>query len=633
VRILIAGESPADTQRVDALVRGCGFESLHTQSEPFARAVALICGSPSWDALIVACPTRAAEMEALLATLDFGARGFPIVLLTDEISEEVATLAHRFGARTCVFTHGPNPLRHAVLRLMASWTKESVRALVYTSVADVIFYLRVEGRRFRFMEINPAFTKATGLTEAQVVGRYVEEVIPEPSLSMVLARYREAIAEGRTVRWDEVTEYPTGRKHGEVSVTPIVDAGGRCLSLVGTVKDVTEARRSRALSIAEQRVLELVASGTPLPTTLTVLVRAIEEQVPPALASILLLSSDGTRVLRGAAPSLPEEYTSAIDGAPIGPKGGSCGTAAALGRPVIVTDIEADPLWDDYRELARRFGLRACWSTPILTRDGRVLGTYALYYREPRSPMTADFELIARVTHVAGIAIQRHELDEQLRELSARIEAAREDERTEMAREIHDQLGQFLTVLKMDLAWISRRATSEDGISTEALLGRLKELSEMTDRVIDEVRRLSERLRPSILDDIGLESALVWQAEEFERRTRIACTVGSELPEERLGREVSTAVFRVFQEALTNVARHANASHVDAHLEERDGSLLLCVRDDGKGIRPEEVQDPRAYGLLGMRERARRLGGTISFAPADPRGTVVTLCVPLGSGH
>src|SRR5215208_5494983 len=174
---------------------------------------------------------------------------------------------------------------------------EHARALVHVNVKDVIFYLRVEGDHFRFVEINPAFTQATGLTMDQIVGKLVEQVIPEPSLSLVLSKYREAIREGRTVRWEEVSDYPSGRKYGEVSVTPLLDAHKRCTTLVGTVHDITESRRARALKAAEQEVLELVAFGANLQETLTRLVLAMEEQAPPAIASVLLLSADGKHVL------------------------------------------------------------------------------------------------------------------------------------------------------------------------------------------------------------------------------------------------------------------------------------------------------------------------------------------------
>lgn len=527
-----------------------------------------------------------------------------------------------------------------VLRFAGVTTGEQIartraRALVYLSVRDVVFLLGVEqgadltSTRFRFLEINPAFSDATGLREEQVVGKLVEDVIPEPSLSLVLDKYRTAIREQRTVRWEEVTTYPAGKKFGVVSVTPIVDADGVCRTIVGSVHDATTELRARWLGAAEQRVLEMVASGAPLSSVLTELVLAIEDLIPPAIGSVLLLSPDGKRLRHGAAPHLPEGYNRAIDGAAIGPREGSCGTAAATGRTVVVTDIETDPLWLPYRELARTHGLRACWSTPILSRDGRVLGTFALYYREPRTPTRDDVDLVARVVHVAGIAIGRHELDEQLRALSARIEAAREEERTGIAREIHDQLGQSLTVLKMDLAWISRRATSAEGIAPAVLVEKVSELSSMTDEIIGQVRRISAELRPGVLDDLGLVAALSWQTREFEKRTGIRCSLRVELPDEAVRSELSTTVFRVLQEALTNLVRHAQAGQVDVRLAEDDDALVLEVSDDGKGIRLEDIRDPRSLGLVGMRERVRRVGGSASFAPRDDRGTAITFRLPL----
>src|SRR5262245_15848387 len=201
----------------------------------------------------------------------------------------------------------------------------------------------------------------------------------------------------------------------------------------------------------------MLASSAPLGEILAAIVRLIEEQALGTIASILLLDETGTRLRHGAAPGLPAEYSRAIDGIAIGPKSGSCGTAAFTGRPVYTRDIATDPLWDDYRQLALPLGLASCWSSPILAKNGRVLGTFAIYTREPRDPDPDVLTLIARATHVAGIAIERRQLDEELRALSHRIEEAREDERTGIAREIHDELGQALTAMKMDISWISRR--------------------------------------------------------------------------------------------------------------------------------------------------------------------------------
>jgi PAS domain S-box-containing protein len=424
---------------------------------------------------------------------------------------------------------------------------------------------------------------------------------------------------------------------------PSADGAARTISLrafplpvsrVGLAfEDITAAVRARRLHAEERRVLEMIASGRPLGEVLDAVVRMIEDHARPTIGSVLLLDPDGARVRHGAAPSLPEAFNRAVDGSEIGPLAGSCGTAAYLREPVFVDDIETDPRWASYRELARQSGLRACWSAPIFTSDGRVGGTFALYYREPRRATQQELELIARVSHLAGIAIQRKEIDDQQRALSAHIEAAREEERTSLAREIHDELGQALTALKMDLAWIGRRLAGDGAAtSTGAITAKLGTMSTLTDGVIDTVRRISSELRPGLLDDLGLVAAIEWQAQQFEERTGASCVVRAELGDARLGREVSTTLFRIFQEALTNVARHAEASSVEVLLE-RDGERLrLTVRDDGIGASDEAIARPSSLGLLGMRERARRIGGTFTVRGADGgRGTTCTVEVPLAA--
>jgi PAS domain S-box-containing protein len=151
----------------------------------------------------------------------------------------------------------------------------------------------------------------------------------------------------------------------------------------------------------------MISGAAPFPDVLNVLTRIIEEQSPGLLCSILLLDPNGKVLRHGAAPSLPDSYSRAIDGMAIGPNAGSCGTAAYRGEPVVVSDIANDPLWTDYRELGLRHGLRACWSTPIVSREGKVLGTFAIYYREPHKPSQHDWQIIERATHLAAIAVER----------------------------------------------------------------------------------------------------------------------------------------------------------------------------------------------------------------------------------
>jgi PAS domain S-box-containing protein len=178
----------------------------------------------------------------------------------------------------------------------------------------------------------------------------------------------------------------------------------------------------------ERRILEMVAKGDALPRILDALCRLVEENASGVLASILLV--DGDRLRHGGAPNLPKAYTDAIDGGLIGPRAGSCGTAAYRREQVIVCDIASDPLWADYRAIALPHSLRACWSTPIMSAEGKVMGTFAMYYREPRSPSRRDQDVIARTTHLAGVAIERKLTHEKLQRSEAYLAEAQRLTRT-----------------------------------------------------------------------------------------------------------------------------------------------------------------------------------------------------------
>jgi PAS domain S-box-containing protein len=184
---------------------------------------------------------------------------------------------------------------------------------------------------------------------------------------------------------------------------------------IGTTVDITARKHSEALLAGEKRLLEMVARGDPLAQILDALCRLVEELTSGARSSILLLEPNGNRLRHAAAPSLPKDYIDAIDGSPIGPSAGSCGTAAYRGQPVIVTDIATDPLWANYRDVALPHGLRACWSSPILSSQDKVLGTFAIYYGEPRTPTPQQLEIIEQITHLASIALERKRAEAALR--------------------------------------------------------------------------------------------------------------------------------------------------------------------------------------------------------------------------
>jgi PAS domain S-box-containing protein len=205
---------------------------------------------------------------------------------------------------------------------------------------------------------------------------------------------------------------------------PVVKPSGEAGEFVGTVMDITERKRGETLREGERRVLEMIARDAPLEEILEKLVGVVETRFPGMLCSVLLLDEDGQHVRHGAAPSLPKPYIDAIDGLSIGPKAGSCGTAMYRRESVVVTDILHDPLWEPYRAVAEGYGLRACWSTPIVAHSGKVLGSFAMYYREPRTPSPAEGRVLEMATHLAGIAIERKLTHEQLRRSEAYLAEA-----------------------------------------------------------------------------------------------------------------------------------------------------------------------------------------------------------------
>jgi len=233
----------------------------------------------------------------------------------------------------------------------------------------------------------------------------------------------------------------------------------------------------------------------------------------------------------------------------------------------------------------------------------------------------------AEQQRVVGIGHER----EKFRSLSSHIQALREKDRTSIAREIHDELGQLLTGIQMQLRLIENRLADRDDRSLNPVIDKLVETSELVDTTIASVQRISAGLRPSALDTLGLAAALSGEAEIFSQRSGVPCTLGISKIPKNLPAEVATTAFRIFQEALTNVARHAKARHVDADISIRNQLLRLVVHDDGCGIDPAVVEDPKSLGLIGMLERAEHVGGRVVFSRDPQRGSLVTLTIPLAT--
>jgi PAS domain S-box-containing protein len=525
-------------------------------------------------------------------------------------------------------------------------------------------------------------------------------------------------------------------------------------------QDITERKKSEALLKGRRDVLEMIAQGAPLENTLEKLLQVIEAHSPEMWCSILLLDVDGQHLRHGAAPRLPGEFVRTFDGLAISPALGSCGTAAFRREPVVVEDIATDPLWADYRDLALTHGLHACWSTPIFDAKQRVLGTFAIYYRQAGPPKGEHQELIEMATHIAAVAISRQRTEEETRNLNqrltqatavaaigiwdwdiaadrwyatptyftilgyqpepgvsfrefwmkkihpedqaaveakiesvlsgrnysyqyearmlhadgsyhwikvvgraiatdaqgkalrligvriditdlkcteeelrmveqqlhtlvGRLHTAREEEAKRIARELHDDLGQRLTALNMELDRLETKLPAMPADSK----GQLSRMHQAVDQMIEVVQKISGELRIGHLDVLGLPAAIEWQVRDFARRSGLAAVStrldeGVELPDIQ-----ATALFRVMQEALTNVARHAGATRVEVSLQNSAGLVTLTIRDNGRGITSAELADRQAIGLLGMRERVQLVGGTLAIRGEAGQGTTVVVTI------
>ncbi len=283
---------------------------------------------------------------------------------------------------------------------------------------------------FRVGRWNPAAQVIFGYSPEEAAGQYGSFIVPEEFRGGVDQTWQDLIHR----RGGERSSNKNIRKDGaeilcEWYNTPLIDDQGTCTGVASLVMDVSARRRAQQLLAWEKTALEAIVSVDSLGGMLEGVMLGLEEQLPGAVCSVLLLDEDGTHLRLAAAPHLPEAYNRAVEGGAIGPAAGPCGTAAYLDQQVITADIGSDPLWKDYRELALHHGLHACWSTPIDGSQGKVLGTFTIYYREPRHPATAELELIERAVRVTRIAIERKQAEEKIRQLNVGLER-RVEERT-----------------------------------------------------------------------------------------------------------------------------------------------------------------------------------------------------------
>lgn len=265
---------------------------------------------------------------------------------------------------------------------------------------------------------------------------------------------------------------------------------------------------------------------------------------------------------------------------------------------------------------ATGFPLFVQWPGPISDFSGLILGLATL---------AAIVGLDRAIGDRRQATDQLRQYNQQLHDLALRLNLVREEERAAIAREIQDEIGQVLTGLKIEIKLLEKELKPVQ----PQLLIRTHEMLALTDRILLAMRDIATELRPSVLDNLGLVAALEWQAEAFQHRSGILCTIDADFDDTQLDNSLATAIFRIFQESLSNVLHHSEATEVNIRLNSQDETLLMTVQDNGKGISSEQINKPRSLGILGMRERALPFSGEIVVGNAPQGGAAVRLTVPL----
>lgn len=488
-------------------------------------------------------------------------------------------------------------------RIARDW-RESENQLVsiYNTVRDVIFHLVVEPEgQFRFTSVNAAFLRVTGLSREAVVGKTVNEVIPEPSLTMILGKYRQAIEEKTTVSWEETTDYPTGLWTGVVSIAPVFDKTGSCTHLVGSVHDITERTRAEAaLRESEERFRKVFEEG---PLGLAIIGRDYRFlKVNKALCQMVGYSEVELYQASFADIAHAEDVQTSMD----------------LAERLFSGE---SPSYRLQKRSVKKNG-----ETMWINLTGSVI-------HDPDGKPRHGFVMIEDITvqKRAEEAFQKSQKElqrshEQIRHLAGCLINAQEEERRRIARELHDDLNQQLAAMSISMSVLRQQLPS----STEAISEWLCRAQGQVTEIIDHIRALSHGLHPATLPHVGLTAALESIIREFNSSHDIVArlTVSDGFP--ALADEVAIGIYRIAQECLNNVGRHSQARCAEMTLSVEKNVVTLCVSDDGRGFDTELAETTRGLGLISMAERASLLKGVFDLRTYPRAGTAIRVSIPIG---
>jgi PAS domain S-box-containing protein len=535
----------------------------------------------------------------------------------------------------------------AHIRFQAELLSAVQQAIIATDVHGTVTYW------------NPQAEALYGWLAGEALGRNIIDLSVTPGQAEVAGEIMAALAQGKV--W--VGEFDVQRRDGstfpaEVADSPVIDDAGHVIGIIGISQDITERRRRQQNERMLAEIGQLLVQSLSIEQRIASLAELFVEQFAE-VCTILLVDEAGKMVHFKAAhhnPALQPELLELSQYTPQSNPATATAQALRTGQPVFMPVVTQDfkqttAANPRHAALREKLGFHSMITLPIIAR-GNILGSMtvarsaalprfhehdftflqevsrraALYLDNARLYMQTqamNAELEQRVL-LRTAALQESQM--QLRQLTARVQTTREDERRRVAREVHDVIGQLLTSLKMEAGWLDLRLQEAES----PLAGRTRRMIELLDSAFQSVRQIATDLRPTLLDDLGLIAAMEWQMEDFQTRTGIACRFESTLDKARLNMEASTALFRILQEALTNVARHAGATRVGVIVEEdRRGWLVLQIKDNGRGITEDEMRQTQSLGLVGMRERIHLLGGEIRINGKVGAGTTIDVRVPM----
>ncbi|MBI3876186.1 MAG: PAS domain-containing protein [Verrucomicrobia bacterium] len=536
-------------------------------------------------------------------------------------------------------------------------SQQRLQAVLDNSAA-VIYLKDTSGR---YLLVNERFERLFLVSRGQIVGKTDHDVFPKEMADAFRANDRKVIEEGRVVEFEEIAPHEEG-PHTYISIKfPLRDPAGRIYAVGGVstditarkrveealqhahdeleqrvrertaqlqrmnqslIEEITERKHAEELLGGQKRVLEMIATGYSLTYILDGLCRTIEGHSSGLLCSVLLLDDEGKHLLHAAAPSLPKEYCNAVHGMAISERAGSCGTAAYCEKLVVVSDIATDPLWADHREIALRHGLRACWSSPLFSGEGKVLGTFACYYREPRSPSPTDFHLIDMAIRLAAIGIERKRAETDLRKLNEELEA-RVAARTAQLRAANKELEAFSYSVSHDLRaplrhidgfidLLQRGAGPQLDEKSRRFLTVIAESAQQMGKLIDDLLAFSRMGRAEMRTmrvDVGQLVDTVRREFEIETRSRdIEWRVGA-LPEV----QADPSLLRLVLVNLIGNAVKYTRTRERAVIEvgASDGSAeehIIFVRDNGVGFDMRYAD--KLFGVFQRLHRAEQFEGT-----------------------